>query len=399
MAGKPGRRGHGEDTIFWEESRACWAAEVSLGQTASGRRKRRRVRGRTKTEVRERLRELRAEVKGGVKSAARFTVADAVQAWLTSGLQGRDPLTVKTNQILAETHVIPDLGAVRLRDLTADDVDEWLNFKAQKLATRTLQAVLAVLRRSIRHAQRRDLVMRNVAELVDLLKGQGGRPSKALTVKQADAVLVAARGSTLHAYFVLSLLTGIRTEEARALTWERVHLDVTEDRPPNVEVWRSVRASGDTKTRKSRRTLKLPPQAVEALRVHRVRQAEARANAGVGWQENDLVFCTQIGTPLDAANVRRSFRAIVKAAGIEGSWTPRELRHSFVSLLSAHDIPIKSIARLLGHSGTAVTEQIYRKELRPMLLDGAEAIESIFDREDGPFGYQFGYQNDSEGAP
>jgi integrase len=68
----------------------------------------------------------------------------------------------------------------------------------------------------------------------------------------------------------------------------------------------------------------------------------------------------------------------VAAVGIDGSWTPRELRHSFVSLMSANGVSIEWIAQLVGHSGTAVTEAIYRKELRPVLTEGAEVMARIF---------------------
>ena len=73
-----------------------------------------------------------------------------------------------------------------------------------------------------------------------------------------------------------------------------------------------------------------------------------------------LVFASEVGTPLDAANVRRAFRqALTKAEGIDPSaWTPRELRHSFVSLLSDSGVPLEEISRLVGHSGTAVTEEV-----------------------------------------
>ncbi len=99
---------------------------------------------------------------------------------------------------------------------------------------------------------------------------------------------------------------------------------------------------------------------------------------GALWQDTNLVFCTKVGTELDAANVRRGFRSVVTGAGIDGSWTPRELRHSFVSLLSANGVPVESIAQLVGHAGTAVTQAVYRKELRPVLTDGAQVIGSIF---------------------
>lgn len=143
-------------------------------------------------------------------------------------------------------------------------------------------------------------------------------------------------------------------------------------------VYRSVRASGDTKTPKSRRVLKLPVKAVEALKDHRSRQAAARLKAGPLWQDHGLVFASAAGTPLDAHNVRRSFRAITKAAGLGQDWTPRELRHTFVSLLSANDVNLEDIARLAGHSGTSVTERVYRHEIRPSLTQGAEIMDQLF---------------------
>jgi integrase len=66
--------------------------------------------------------------------------------------------------------------------------------------------------------------------------------------------------------------------------------------------------------------------------------------------------------PADASNVQRSFRKVVAAAGLDPhEWTPRELRHSFVSLLSDAEVPIEQISRLVGHSSTTTTETIYRK--------------------------------------
>ena len=57
---------------------------------------------------------------------------------------------------------------------------------------------------------------------------------------------------------------------------------------------------------------------------------------------------------------------------------PRELRHSFVSLLSDAGVPIEHISRLVGHSGTMTTETIYRKQIRPVLVQGADAMDLIF---------------------
>ena len=172
------------------------------------------------------------------------------------------------------------------------------------------------------------------------------------------------------------MLTGARTEELRALAWSHTDLD---GEPSTVQLWRSVREGGDTKTRLSRRTLELPNECVVALRAHRRFQTQSRMRNAARWPDNDLLFTTQLGMPLDAANVRRGFRQVAEHAGLEAEWwTPRELRHSFVSLLSSAGIPIEDIAHLGAYASTRTTEKVYRKELRPVLRRGAKAIDDLF---------------------
>jgi len=91
------------------------------------------------------------------------------------------------------------------------------------------------------------------------------------------------------------------------------------------------------------------------------------------------VFASQHGTELDAANVRRAFRTVAAKAGLaEEDWAPRELRHSFVSLLSSSGVSLEDISHLVGHASTSVTEKVYRKELRPVLRRGAGAMDDLF---------------------
>ena len=142
---------------------------------------------------------------------------------------------------------------------------------------------------------------------------------------------------------------------------------------------RRVREGGDTKTKKSRRTLAMAQRCVDALRLHKDQQNQARETAGSGWQEAGFVFTSATGRELDAATVRRAFRRVVRAAGLDPKeWSPRELRHSFVSLLSDDGVSIEDIADLCGHSGTSVTEKVYRHQLRPVLLTGAVVMDRIF---------------------
>ena len=301
-----------------------------------------------------------------------YTVDMTVTDWLAEGLPGR---AAKTVEVYADAlrPVLAVIGRIPLRDLTVQDVRTALAKMAVTHSTPTLQKAHNCLTRALRHAEGRDLVRRNVSALVDTPHGRQGRPSQALTVEQAAALLEAAEGSRLHAYIVLCLLTGVRSEEARALTWDHVNLDAR-----TISVWRSVRAHGDTKTNRSRRTLRIPQIAAEALSGQQRRQAEERSMAGELRQEHGLVFTTTVGTPYESHNLRRDFRRVTAAAGLGDRWVPKELRTSFVSMMSYQGVPVEEIARLAGHASSRTTEVVYRRELRPVITTGAEVMDQIF---------------------
>ena len=409
------RRGWGEDSIHFEHRggpcrdperhNGCpgiWRGAVSLGYTADGQRRiRRKVSGQTKTAVKDKLKALHADLDMGITPKtgyANYTVRQAAEDWLAHGLEGRTAKTIKKNQnVLAP--ILKVIGGRKLRELTAADVRQALSRMAAGYSSAAVTMGHLALKRTIRHAEANDLVTRNVATLADTPRGQEGRPSKSLTLQEAVAVITAAKtlpvielrpglkdvrrpADLMYAYIVLSLLVGVRTEEARALRWDHVDLDgdpaATPTVPPHVAVWRSVRVHGETKTQRSRRSLGLPQMAVEALHALSESQAHERATAGERWQDSGLVFTTHVGAALDAGNVRKMFKRVSKAAGVGDSWTPRELRTSFVSLMSHHGVSIEEIARLAGHASTRTTEVVYRRELRPVITTGAEIMDEVF---------------------
>src|SRR5215470_13373791 len=267
-----------------------WRGEITLGYTGDGKRTRRKVSGPTKAAVLDKLRDLHNQLDIGVTPKAgyvHYTVRQAARDWLAHGLDGRSAKTITKNQnVLAP--ILTVIGARKLRELTAADVRRALAAMAAGYSTAAVSMGHLALKRAIRHAEANDLVARNVAVLADTPKGRDGRPSKSLTLDQAAAVITTARAlpvlelrpglkdvrrpaALMHAYIVLSLLTGIRTEEARALRLAHADLDgdpaASPPVPPHIAVWRSVRAHGETKTERSRRTLGLPRLAVEALRA------------------------------------------------------------------------------------------------------------------------------------
>src|SRR5689334_19473336 len=121
------RRSRGDGGLHWSESRQRWIATASLGFDGAGKRVVKRGSGKTKTEAKNKLKAVLRDYEDGLAIApADYTVEMAVRDWLRYGLRGRDDDTIKTNRHLCEKHIIPLIGARRLRDLSAGEIDRWL---------------------------------------------------------------------------------------------------------------------------------------------------------------------------------------------------------------------------------------------------------------------------------
>jgi len=167
-----------EGTIYPEDN--GYTGAIDLGTNGKGDRNRLKRKGRTKEMVKDKLRKAVSELEAGIETSDTYTVENAVRDWLARGTKGLSDKTINDYKSLADSNLIPFIGAYKLKELTADNVDDWLEDRRDHLTTRTLQAIHSILRRAIRRAQARDKVIRNVAALVDTPDGRtDGRPSKA----------------------------------------------------------------------------------------------------------------------------------------------------------------------------------------------------------------------------
>ncbi len=181
------------------------------------------------------------------------------------------------------------------------------------LSSSSLTRVHTTLTRALKWAQARGKVYRNVSDLVETPGGTQW-PSVALTVIQVQRALRAARGDRLEALWILGFVLGMRPGQLTGLKWE--HVDFSAG-----VIWireslrhrKGTLAQDSTKTRRSRRRLKALKIAIDALSARQARQAAEKAAASGQWTETGYVFTTSTGTPIDPANLRRAFRALIKA--------------------------------------------------------------------------------------
>jgi len=355
----PRRRANGEGTIVRRSDGRFHAAYYVLDP--DGNRRRRFVYGRTWDECHTKLVEMKSKTAQGVPLAVKaWTIERYLHYWLTE-VAGRRlrPTTLAGYEVVIRVHLVPTLGKKQLAKLTPQDIRRVLNEKRQAgLSVRMVQYIHAVLRNALQNAVREELISRNVAKLVqvetpDYEVGQG------LSIVQAQRLLETVKPTRWHSLYVLALMLGLRRGEILGLRWSDIDL-----RASRLTVRQNlVRAGGELrvqapKTRRSRRTLPLPPPVVAALQQQRVRQAEERLAAGSSWADNDLVFSTTLGTPIEPRNLTRHFYSVRGRAGLPDIRF-HDLRHTCLTLLLSLGTPPHIAQAIAGHSHVDVTMMIY----------------------------------------
>jgi integrase len=265
---------------------------------------------------------------------------------------------------LAERHLVPTIGGIALDRLRPADIERLIAEKTREgKSSRTVQAIVTVLRIALKDALRRSLVTTNVATVV-----RTPRPRRdpdrvhALDKTTALRLLAAARGERLEALLWVLLFLGLRKGEALALRWSRVDLD-TGTLHVDANVSRKIGGGQflkDPKNETSSRTVAIPPGVVVALQAHRARQLRERLAAGGAWQDRGMVFCTPTGELLDLKAPNDFLTALCKRSGVPNERV-HNLRHTTATMIGeATGGDYGAIKSVLGHSSISVTTDMYR---------------------------------------
>ena len=180
--------------------------------------------------------------------------------------------------------------------------------------------------------------------------------------------------------YILAITTGMRRGELLGLKWSDVDLDNA-----SVSVRRTLTrtgngkrvALGDTKTKKSRRSIRLTPRGVDALRGHLTHQMEDIERLGDLYMDQGLVFTTSTGGPINTSNLRqRSLMPLLKRAGLPHIRF-HDLRHTCATLLLLKNVHPKFVQELLGHATIAITLDTYSHVMPGMGDQTARAMQDV----------------------
>jgi integrase len=375
-----------------------WRITWELGRQDGKRRQRTETFHGSYRDAQKRAREVQAEIDAGIiTDPSNITFGQFAERWIHDVCRLKlKASTLESYQRQLRLHVLPYLGDVPMRKLTPLDIQGlYVRLLATGrhdgkggLSARTVQYVHSILAEMLDLAVMWGMVGRNVAKLTEPPR-PGEREPQFWSEEEVRAFLAQARSHRLWALWVLALDTGMRQGELLGLRWDDVDLD-----NQVIHVRQQLQHDGkgfDTpKTSTSRRAIAIGDIVTRELRDHRTRQLKERLAAGSVWRDHELVFCTEIGTPINPRNLLRVFYALVERAGIRR--IPfHGLRHTHGSLIHAQGTPLKSVAERLGHASPSFTAKVYAHGLPRLQVEAARQMERIM------FGDQHGDQTAKKG--
>lgn len=200
------------------------------------------------------------------------------------------------------------------------------------------------------------------------------KPARVWSPEQVGHFLEFTADDRLSLLFRLVLLHGPRRGEAVGARWARYSHEHKELRVlrPLLQLGGKV-VECRPKTRAGERPLFLDAATNDAVKRLRTVQKRERMQLGEAYEDNDLIFCREDGTPYPPDYVSRRFRELIEAAGLP-KLKLHEGRHTAASLALEAGTDIKIVSERMGHSTTAITQNLYQ-HVRRVVHDGAaEAV-------------------------
>jgi len=205
-----------------------------------------------------------------------------------------------------------------------------------------------------------------------------------LNQDEVGAFLNVLQGERFATMLSFALATGCRPEEFYALQWKDVDFERGTAIIRRALITHRTGGGwhfGEPKTKQSRRTIPLPVSTIRELRTHRRQQLEAKLKLGTAWSDFDLVFASEIGTPLNPPNVTRAFKKALERAKIRTSIRLYDLRHTTATLLLQAGINPKVVSERLGHSTIVLTLDVYSHVLPNMQKEATAQLEEMIFKE------------------
>lgn len=361
---------------------SCWTFHA----TRTGRRRQKWHSGFTTRREAERAltEKLRQVETHSYVEQSKQTVGTFLNEWLDATRATVQESTQHSYRMLVDWYVTPRLGAVPTQDLTPAHLNVlYADLLARggrgekPLSARTVRYTHTVIRKALAQGLRWNVLARNVADLADPPRKSAASAMRVWTSAELRRFLEYVKDDRLYAAWLLSATTGMRRGEVIGLRWRDIDFDTARVAIRQTLITVDYAMTFSTpKTARGRRSVALDPTTVAALRTHRTRQLEERLAFGPGYEDHDLAFACEDGTPMHPGRFGHLFNTHVKAAQLP-CIRFHDLRHTHATLALQAGIHPKVVSERLGHSTISMTLDTYSHAIPAMQEEAAAKIADL----------------------
>lgn len=368
-----------------------WYVVIDHGRDPEGRRRQKWHGGfRTRKEAEAARAKIVHEMNAGVYvEPAKLTLEQWVRDhWLATMRTQVKPSTFDSYRRNLELHLLPRLGRRELRNLTPAALNalyaELLvsgKVDGTGLSPKTVRYIHTIIHKALADAVDADMIGLNPAERSKPPRPRATKPNEIRFWEPAELArfLEFVKGHRLEAAWHVAAMTGMRRGEVLGLRRKDVDLERARISVRQALVAVAYELVTSTPKTHQARVIDLDANTVEQLRRHRLRQEADKEEWGEDYDDQDLVFCKEDGTPIHPHTFSQAFERLVAKSAL-----PRirlhDLRHTHATIALRAEVPVKVISERLGHETSAFTLKQYAHVIPGMQAEAAQMVARLIQR-------------------
>jgi len=380
MYSNKGHRAPGSGSVSKNPS-GTYRAQVTIPSTTGSKPRRETRSFGTKREAEEWVRQSIYEVDSGLSAENHnISLENYYKKWVSTKQMKVRIRTLDDYQRLCRLYILPSFGNKSMRNIKTADVNTfYVLLGSRGTGLPTIDYVHRVLRTIFSDAIREGVVSLNPCLYASRPKAKKSRNVEVMSENEVVTFLNLADETSFGILLRTAVMTGMRLGEILGLTWRdvnfltgKIHIN---KQIPTRHVKGTLREATATKTKAGNRILPVANNLLEELKQHYESQRKHIAFMGSAWKDQNLVFPSNIGTPLQAGYPQKTCKQLFAAIGLDDSFTFHNLRHTAASIMLNNGMSLVDVSKYLGHSSPSITAEIYAH----VMPGGLEKAVGIFD--------------------
>ncbi|ENK1244776.1 site-specific integrase [Clostridium botulinum] len=370
---------------------------VSIGRDSNGKLIRKEFYGSSKKDAENKRDEYLDNIKKGLNvDYKNIVLGDLMHSWLFEIVRVSNrikPSTFQRYEGIYRNYVKnSDIYGLRISNLKTIHLQRYYNSLYTKGKTsNVIKNLNKLLKNFFNYATDEGYILKNPCSGKRIvIPGETETQEKKIEVfsdKEINTLKVALKGHRLKFLILLALGTGLRQGELLGLKWSDIDINNKQ-----LKVERSIKQvniiSADEskeyktivqspKSKNSIRTVPIPSNLISELKEHRKLQKQEKLKSGNSYNNTDYVFTTEVGNTMNARNITKSYKRLLKKAKIPYKKF-HSLRHTYATKLFEVNVPLKTVQMLLGHSDISITANIYTHVMPKEKIKAVEKLNNLF---------------------